>query len=169
MTRKGPTLPAQLLAAIDEIYVPAGLAVTQAPWCEAEGADYGASRFALDGQIVAFRIAKTTPTKLGQFVTLWKRPTPDSEIAPLDLADGISRVVVHVMDKNHQGQFIFDPAALVSRGVMSKEGRGGKRAIRVYPPWVTPVAKDAIASQKWQLRHFLPWDANPDMVRRAFA
>jgi len=170
VTRKTVVPPAQLLAAIADIYVPAGMAVTHEPSCEAEGADYGACRFALDGRTMVFRVAKTTPTKLGQFVTLWKRPAPESEIAPLDRADDIGRVIVDVADDSHQGQFVIDPAALIAHGVMSNGGQGGKRAIRVYPPWVSPIAKDAIASQKWQTRYFLDLTGTIDRnaVRRLF-
>ena len=38
---------------------------------------------------------------------------------------------------------------------MSHDGLGGKRAIRVYPPWSYPVAKVAIKTQQWQLRYFV--------------
>jgi hypothetical protein len=111
---------------------------------------------------VVFRVAKTTPTKIGQFVTIWKRPTPSDEIAPLDSGDGVDVVIVSVADANFRGQFVFDQEVLLKYGVMSRDGRGGKRAMRVYPPWSQPVAKDAIKTQQWQLRYFVaiaPQDA----------
>ena len=40
---------------------------------EAESQEYCAHDFQLDGQNVKFRKAKITPTKIGQFVTIWKR------------------------------------------------------------------------------------------------
>ncbi len=61
-----------LMATQTQVYGPLGLDCT-APEAEAESADYGAATFALDGAPVRFRVAKTTPTKVGQFVTLWKR------------------------------------------------------------------------------------------------
>ncbi len=152
-------LPAQLVAALAGAYRAAGLANSAAPAREAESAEYGACRLGLAGLGVAFRVAKTTPTKIGQFVTIWKRPTPQAEIAPLDGADGVDVVVVSVAEAGpggHSGQFVFDRAVLLAKGVMSRDGVGGKRALRVYPPWTVPVAKDAIRTQQWQLRHFLP-------------
>jgi hypothetical protein len=104
---------------------------------------------------VVFRVAKTTPTKIGQFVTLWKRPTPNDDIAPLDSGDGVDLVVVSVADATHSGQFVFDQHAMLKYGVMSRDGHGGKRAIRVYPPWTQPIAKDAIKTQQWQLPYFV--------------
>ncbi|RON44749.1 MepB family protein [Pseudomonas frederiksbergensis] len=161
-----------LSAAIEQIYKPAGMALTDEVRREEESAEYGACRFGLDGQSMVFRVAKTTPTKIGQFVTLWKRPTPASEIAPLDTGDGVSFVVVSVADATHRGQFVFDLKVLAAKGVMSIDGEGGKRAIRVYPPWSRPVAKQAIKTQQWQLKYFLAIDpsgnADPFQVRRLF-
>lgn len=154
------SLPNELTIAIRERYEPAGLVVTESRR-EAESSEYCACRFDLDGRRVAFRVAKTTPTKIGQFVTIWKRETPEAEIAPLDAADGIDFVIVSVADEANRGQFIFDRQTLVARGVFSVDGRGGKRAIRVYPPWSKPIAKDAVRTQQWQLRRFLSLD-RPD-------
>jgi len=152
------TLPDELAAAIRDHYEPAGLVLTDRPRREAESAEYSACRFGLNGHHLAFRVAKTTPTKIGQFVTLWKRETAGLKIAPLDAADGVDFVIVSVADAGHRGQFAFDRRSLVEHGVFSVEGEGGKRALRVYPPWSKPIAKEAIRTQQWQLRHFLPFD-----------
>ncbi|EJP05170.1 MepB domain protein [Leptospira interrogans serovar Bulgarica str. Mallika] len=40
---------------------------------EKEGSDYGACNFELKKWKITFRVAKITPKKVGQFVTLWKR------------------------------------------------------------------------------------------------
>lgn len=153
------SLPDELTTAIRERYEPADLVLTDRPRREAESADYGACRFGLDGHQVAFRVARTTPTKIGQFVTIWKREAPDAEIAPLDAADGVDLVIVSVADAGHRGQFVFDRQGLIEHGVFSVDGKGGKRALRVYPPWSKPIAKDAMRTQQWQLRYFLPFDA----------
>lgn len=163
----------QLNDAIRDVYVPAGIKVTNPVRPEAESAEYGACRVGLDGFAVAFRVAKTTPTKIGQFVTIWKRPTPDSEIAPLDITDDVHFVVISVADAIHRGQFIFNQKILFAKGIMSRNGKGGKRAIRVYPPWSTPKAKDAIRTQQWQTQHFLPLAADgtaesPELLRKLF-
>ena len=50
---------------------------------------------------------------------------------------------------------------------MSRNGRGGKRAIRVYPPWDTTISQQARKTQKWQLEYFLetPQDRPIDSTR----
>jgi hypothetical protein len=158
-------LPLDLIVAIEQLYQPAGMTLTQKARREMESADYGACRLGLDGHSIVFRVAKTTPSKIGQFVTLWKRPLSDGSIAPLDMDDGVTFVVVSVGDGDHRGQFVFSQSILVAKGVMSTNGKGGKRAIRVYPPWTYPVAKDAVKSQQWQLRYFLDLDQVADTVR----
>ena len=157
-------LPSCLSSAIAGAYLAAGLAVTTAPRREPESADYGACRLGLNGRAVVFRVAKTTPTKIGQFVTAWKRPLPGADIAPLDSADAIDFLVVSVAGQDHHGQFVFDRAALLRHGVMSREGLGGKRAIRVYPPWSAPVASSALKAQQWQLPYFVALDAPVALV-----
>lgn len=165
-------IPHELLAAIQDVYKPAGMQLTDLALREAESAEYGASRFGLDGHTIVFRVAKTTPTKIGQFVTIWKRPRSGSTIAPLDFDDGVAFVVVSVSDATHRGQFVFDHKILTSKGIMAVNGKGGKRAIRVYPPWVKPAAKEAVRTQQWQLRYFLPLEpsgsADSVQVRRLF-
>jgi hypothetical protein len=163
----------QLNAAIRDVYETAGMKVTNTVLREAESAEYGACRFGLDGYAIAFRVAKTTPTKIGQFVTIWKRSTPGGEIAPLDIIDDVQFVVVSVSSANRRGQFIFNQRLLIAKGIMSRNGKGGKRAIRVYPPWSTPTAKDAVRTQQWQIQHFLPLAPDgtvesPEQVRKLF-
>jgi hypothetical protein len=165
-------LPDDLVAALQNAYKPAGLRLTNAARRESESAGYGACRLGLNQQTIVYRVAKTTPTKLGQFVTLWKRPTPGSAIEPLDVGDGVAFVVVSVCNAVHRGQFVFGSKILAAKGILAINGKGGKRAIRVYPPWVKPVAKEAVRTQQWQLRYFLPLEpgANADraQVRRLF-
>lgn len=139
---------------------------------EGESGEYGACRFELDGQAVVFRVAKTTPAKLGLFVTLWKRPLPGDAIAPLAAADQLDFVVVEVAQAGQRGQFVFDKRILIGKGVLSSADHAGKRALRVYPPWTSPVAKDAVRTQQWQLAYFLhlsaTGSADPPHTRRLF-
>jgi hypothetical protein len=167
------SIQGQLNDAIRNVYAQAGIQITHPVQPEAESVEYGACRFGLDGHSVAYRVAKTTPTKIGQFVTIWKRSTPDSEIAPLDTTDDVQFVVISVAESVHRGQFIFNQKILLAKGIMSSNGKGGKRAIRVYPPWSTPTAKDAIRTQQWQTQHFLPLAADgtaesSELVRKLF-
>ena len=116
---------------------------------------------------VVFRIAKTTPTKIGQFVTLWKRPKPDekpsalgNKTAPLHCNDGIDFVVVHAQNESNCGQFIFNRTILVEKGIVASDNSRGKTAFRIYPPWSKPQATDALRSQKWQIQYFVPYTNN---------
>jgi hypothetical protein len=58
-----------LLTAKDLVYNPCRFKCSQ-PIMEAESAEYGAYTFELNDLSVRFRVAKITPTKIGQFVTL---------------------------------------------------------------------------------------------------
>ncbi|MGK5073367.1 MepB family protein [Janthinobacterium sp. ZB1P44] len=140
------------------------LGLPQAPVPEAESAEYGACRADLHGKRLVLRVAKTTPTKTGQFVTVWKRPHSDADIAPLDEADPVDAVIIAVADGDgaRHGFFIFPRSALIERGVMSRAGQGGKRALRVYPPWCAPESTLAQRTQRWQAQWFV---AAGDQVR----
>lgn len=174
-----PTTPGphpDLLAAKELVYDPCGFTCS-APVPEAESAEYAAHAFTLDGLAVRFRAARTTPTKAGQFVTLWQR-SPGGPIRPFDTADPVDLFVVAARDdgdgdggdRDRTGQFVFSMDALHRNGVVSAHGSGGKRAFRVYPPWVAAPNRQASAAQAWQLDHFLPLPlAGPGDLARARA
>lgn len=166
------SLPQNLTSAIRDVYETAGMKVTQAAVCENESAEYGACRLSLNDHSIMFRIAKTTPTKIGQFVTMWKRSTLNGEISPLDITDGVDFVVIHASDKTHHGQFVFNQKILLQKDIISNNNAGGKRGIRVYPPWTKPTAKEAIKTQQWQLPYFLSFKsdgtADPAQVCKLF-
>ncbi|WP_405363291.1 MepB family protein [Kitasatospora sp. NBC_00085] len=147
-----------LLTAKTLVYDPCGFICSQ-PVPEAESAEYAAHEFTLDGRSVRFRAAKTTPTKVGQFVTVWKR-SPGGPIQPFDAADPVDLFVVSSRDGHHFGQFVLPMDALRRHGVVSANGAGGKRAFRVYPPWVTTTNRQAGSAQAWQLEHFLSLDGD---------
>lgn len=149
------------------VYQPAGLALADVQ-VEAESAEYGAARFVLDGRPVRFRVARITPTKIGQFVTLWKR-IDGGEIQPFDAADADQLFIVTVRRGEDFGQFVFPKAALRRHDVIALDGRGGKRAMRVYPPWDRPASRQAEKTQQWQADYFLaiPGDGRVDTARAA--
>lgn len=152
--KKPKPIPAELTAIMKNIVEPAGLKITSPVECETESSEYGACRFGLNGFNIAFRVAKITPKKLGQFVTLWKRPTPSRPIIPLDISDNIDFIIICVRDGESHGQFIFSSKVLINQKIMSHHGQGGKLAFRVYPSWVKLESKAAIKTQQWQLQHF---------------
>ncbi|MFB6435766.1 MepB family protein [Streptomyces sp. NPDC056411] len=148
----------ELKAARAAVYDPAGFTCSP-PVPEPESAEYGAHSFTLDGRAVRFRVGKTTPTKVGQFVTVWQR-SADGPIRPFDVADGVDLFVISSREGSHFGHFVFPCAVLAERDIVSRNGAGGKRGFRVYPPWVTTGSRQARATQTWQVRHFLPAPAD---------
>ncbi|WP_171166666.1 MepB family protein [Streptomyces sp. I05A-00742] len=160
-----PGIPDDLLRAKTLVYDPGGFTCSQ-PVPEAESVEYGACEFTLNGLSVRFRAAKTTPTKAGQFVTVWKR-SASGPIRPFDAEDPIDLFVVSTREGERFGQFVFPRDVLRERDIVSANGSGGKRAFRVYPPWVTTTNRQARGTQAWQVKHFLhlPEDAAVDMPR----
>ena len=142
-----------LIATIELVYNPSKFQCTP-PQAEPEGLEYAASVFELNNRKIRFRIAKTTPTKVGQFVTLWKR-TNKGPIQTFDMLDQIDLYVISVRKGDLFGQFVFPKSILCEQGIVSKGNKGGKRAIRVYPPWEHNLNRQAQKTQKWQLEYFL--------------
>ncbi len=146
------TLPQSFIIAKGLIYDLLNLSCS-APLLEKESSDYAACTFSLNNYLILFRCAKITPTKTGQFVTLWKRDQ-GGPIAPFDDADVFDFVVVCVQNKDYFGQFIFPKSILLQKGILTDSNREGKRAFRVYPGWDKPTSKQAQKTQDWQLNHF---------------
>jgi hypothetical protein len=126
---------------------------------EAESKKYGASSFEMNHQRIKFRVGKITPTKKGQFVTLWKR-IGNRPIQPYDIADPVDLFVVSVRAAQRFGQFVFPKAILCEKGVVSKQGQEGKRAMRVYPPWDIADNQQSKKTQAWQLLYFFEISPN---------
>ncbi|GGT37181.1 MepB family protein [Streptomyces purpureus] len=154
-----------LRAAKALVYDPSGFACSP-PVPEPESAEYAACAFALDDRSVRFRVARTTPTKVGQFVTVWQR-SEEGPIRPFDADDGMDIFVISSRDDNGFGQFVFPCEVLCERGIVSRNGSGGKRGFRVYPPWVATTSRQARSTQAWQVNHFLDLgqDGPADLTR----
>ena len=147
------------------VYDPGGF-VCSRPLPDRESAAYGAHSFLVDGLSVRFRTGRTTPTKIGQFVTLWAR-SESGPIRPLTTADAVDLVVISTRDARHFGQFVFPVHVLCERGIVTSSHSSGKRGFRVYPPWATTASRQAVNTQTWQLAYFLPVDDGmpPDIIR----
>jgi hypothetical protein len=152
-----------ILDARNYIYNPCGLKCSQ-PIMEKESAEYGACTFQLDGFAIKFRVAKITPTKIGQFVTLWKR-IGNGSTQPYDVSDAFDFFVVSTRRDDYFGQFIFPKSVLRDQSVLSVEGKGGKRGIRVYPPWDITLNRQAQKTQQWQVKYFLEIPKNSEIDR----
>jgi len=155
----------ELINVKNRIYDLPGFECTQ-PKMELESSEYGAYAFEVNGFSVRFRVAKITPTKTGQFVTLWKR-IGNGPIQPYDLSDPVDFFIINTRKDDQCGQFVFPKSVLSQQDIFSINGSGGKRAIRVYPPWDTNLNRQAQKTQKWQLEHFLeiPKNGEIDIAR----
>ncbi len=141
-----------LIAAQKQVYEPLGLTIEDFA-LEKESKDYDASEFVIHQLKAKFRVAKTTPTKVGQFVTVWKR-IGHGPIQPFDISDPYDLFIISTRTPTNLGQFIFPKQVLYEKGILSKNEKGGKRGFRVYPPWDTAKNQQAIQSQQWQLPYF---------------
>ena len=119
-----------------------------------ESKEYGACTFELNGKTIKHRISKITPTKTGQFVTIWKRNN-EGITEPFDNSDNFDFVIITARNDNSFGQFIFPKSVLADKGIITRNGKEGKRGIRVYPPWDTTTNKQAKKTQTWQTKYFL--------------
>lgn len=151
----------ELLLSYKLIYAPCGLVCTSKPVRKPESAEYCAFEFSLNNIQVKFRVAKTTPTKNGQFVTLWKR-IGKGPIMPYDTKDPVDLFVVCVREDNNFGQFVFPKSVLASEDIVSKDGKGGKRAIRVYALWVKTESLQASKTKSWQTKYFVNLSENKE-------
>lgn len=146
-------IPQDLATTINVVYNPIHFKHSQL-LKEIESEEYGAYTFQLNGLFIRFRVAKTTPTKVGQFVTFWKR-IENGPIQPYDIDDQVDFFVISTRKNNQFGQFVFPKAVLCEQDILSMNGEGGKRAIRVYPPWEKSLNKQAQKTQRWQADYFL--------------
>jgi hypothetical protein len=153
-----------------EVYNKCGFAITNYQ-AELEGKEYDSCKFELNGSIVILsRTAKITPTKIGQFVTLWKRD--NSRITtPHSISDEFDFVTINVKNGADFGQFVFPKSALANHGIVANENHKGKRGFRVYPSWTAPNNRQASATQKWQLKCFydISSDTNLESVKRLYS
>ena len=138
---------------INQIYGECGLSFSEFQ-TEKESAEYDACTFKLNGKSVICRTAKITPTKIGQFVTVWKR-NKNGVTAPFNINDNFDFFVITTLNGELSGQFIFHKSVLLAKGVISGENSVGKRGIRVYPSWDLATNKQAQKTQHWQLAYFL--------------
>lgn len=135
------------------VYTPAGL-ISEHVKVEDESAEYGAAEFTIGGRGIKFRVGKITPTKIGQFITFWKR-IGKGPILPYEATDPFDFLVVSVRTENEFGQFIFPKDVLCQKGIISCYGKEGKRAMRLYPSWDQADSLQAKKSQAWQLQYFI--------------
>ena len=122
---------------------------------EVQNSDYGAGIFQLNSKSVRFRVAKKTPTKIGQFVAFWEKDSNHKNQA-FSYEKATDLLVINTFtSENNFGQFVFPKEVLVKQNILKTATTKGKMAIRVYPRWEKPTSKQAIETQKWQLEYFV--------------
>jgi hypothetical protein len=154
-------LPPELQTAAELVYHPLCYQIKNLQ-IESESQEYDACTFELNGLKIKHRCSKITPTKTGQFVTIWKR-NEAGITAPFDDQDNFDLVVITAKNGNNFGQFIFPKTILAKHKIITKNGIEGKRGIRVYPPWDTVTNKQAEKTQLWQAGYFLPISKNQNI------
>ncbi len=119
-----------------------------------ESLEYAACSFQLNGKSIQFRSSKITPTKTGQFVTIWKRNN-EGITEPFDTSDYIDFLIITSKSGDNFGLFIFPKSVLIENGIITNNSKKGKRGMRVYPPWDIAPNKQAERTQNWQTKHFI--------------
>ncbi|EJL71857.1 MepB family protein [Chryseobacterium populi] len=121
---------------------------------EPESEDYSGYNFSLDHLSIKFRKSKITPTKNGQFVTLWRRNSA-GKTEPFDASDHFDFYIIAAEQNNNSGFFIFPGNILTEKQILTNSQKEGKRGFRVYTPWDEPESKQAEKTQNWQLQFFI--------------
>ncbi|MED3981031.1 MepB family protein [Priestia megaterium] len=145
----------QALTYVNENFYKPNHFVVKAIREEAQNSDYGAGIFQLNSTSVRFRVAKTTPNKVGQFVSFWEKDAAHKNQA-FSYGKATDLLVINTFTStNRFGQFIFSKEVLLKQKILKTDTSKGKMAIRVYPIWDKPTSKQAIETQKWQLEYFV--------------
>ncbi|MBF4982840.1 MepB family protein [Nonlabens mediterrranea] len=145
----------------EKIYLKLGYNISQLH-INKESTEYSACTFLLNDFHILYRTSKITPTKTGQFVTLWKRNLAGT-IEPFNENDCIDYVIIQVQKDGKIGQFIFPKSVLIAKGILSTSRKDGKRGFRVYPIWDITTSKQAITTQNWQLKYFYTYSETMDL------
>ncbi|RYD81276.1 MAG: hypothetical protein EOP53_06785, partial [Sphingobacteriales bacterium] len=134
---------------------------------EKESIEYAASSFRINTHKIIYRQSKITPAKTGQFVTLWKRDNAGIT-QPFDMMDDFDFIIIASKKEDSTGIFVFSKKILSEHGIISNNKKGGKRGIRVYPPWDTANNKQAIKTQQWQNKYFINLNEQGYSIEKIF-
>lgn len=147
----------QLAFINDIIYEPNNFAIVSFKE-EAQNAEYAGYVFELSDETriksIRFRVAKITPTKIGQFVTFWEKDANKvNQPYFIDTTPELLVITTFRQDGGF-GQFVFPKDILLKKNILKSQSNQGKMGMRVYPSWDKPVSKAAIHTQSWQLPYF---------------
>jgi len=132
---------------------------------ELESQEYFACNFKLNAHNVKFRVAKITPKKTGQFVSIWKR-NKNGITEPFTIMDKFEWYIIATRQNLNVGFFIFPKHVLYANGILSDATKAGKRGIRVYPTWDQTTNKQAQKTQLWQSKFFLTFPPSTILTQK---
>lgn len=147
-----PSMPEDLKP-IEELLVSLNFSVKNIV-IEKECQEYKGYQIDGNNSKIIYRKSKITPTKKGQFVTVWKR-TPAGPIAPFDQNDCIDFVIILSKNSKQSGFFVFPEKILLEQAIFSTPKKEGKRGFRIYLPFEDLDSKQAIKTQQWQAPFFV--------------
>lgn len=127
---------------------------------EPECKEYFGFNFQLNTFQIKFRKAKITPTKTGQFVTLWRRNFVSKETEPFHSEDQFDFYLIVTETTENFGFFFFTNDVLIKNQILTTDSKQGKRGFRVYPNWDIPQNKQAAKTQNWQVPFFIDFADN---------
>lgn len=116
--------------------------------------EYFGHNFSINNLKIKFRKAKITPTKNGQFVTLWRRNF-EGKTEPFNASDHFDFYIIATEKDSQFGFFIFPKKILAEKQILTINQKEGKRGFRVYPIWDEPESKQAEKTKSWQTKYFI--------------
>ena len=144
---------AELQKINDSVFEPLQLSIIEFEK-EKESQNYNASKFKINNKTIFYRLAKKTPKKTGQFVTIWKR-NKEGVTKAYNEFDYFDYLIIAVEKESNFGFFIFPKLILLKNTILATDNIVGKRGIRVYPSWELAINKQAQKTQKWQAEYFV--------------
>ncbi|MCL9807536.1 MepB family protein [Flavobacterium amniphilum] len=146
-------LPLSLTEINNTFFSPLNLELTEIKE-EKESREYSAYTFRINKCSIVYRNAKITPTKAGQFVTIWKRNV-EGITQPYENKDAFDFMIIETRLESKSGIFVFPKEILLQKDIILGGSNKGKRGMRIYPSWDNVTNKQAEKTQKWQLDYFL--------------
>ena len=133
---------------------------------EEQNSIYVGSKFNINNHSIRFRKAKSTPTKSGLFVVAWEKDDLNvNQAYHYDHAPTYLMIYCEVED--NKGIFMFSKDILLERKILSSDTQKGKMGFRIYPPWEDKLNQQALQTQTWQCKSFIPFEIlNADQLFR---
>lgn len=153
------------LAYVNKIVYEANQLPIKAIEQEKQNFKYSAGTFTICPTTIRFRVANTTPTKVGQFVAFWEKDENNNN-QPYCYEDAPDLLVINTFEQDNKfGQFIFPKEILLQQNILSSSSTKGRMAMRVYPSWDHPTSHQAKETQKWQSTYFIDMSSSDTLPK----